>query len=61
MRRWQVRWRLIILGAAAIAGGLVVPFLPDERARTDILAGGLVLGGIAMITVALLDIDRNGG
>jgi len=48
------RARLVIMAAVAIAAGLVVPFLPVS-ARTDVLAGGLVLGGLAMLLVAVAD------
>ena len=52
MKPWQARGRLVVFAAVAIAAGIVVPFLP-EHARTDVLAGGLVLGGLAMLVVAL--------
>jgi hypothetical protein len=57
MRRWQARARLVILAAACIAGGLLVPFLPEQD-RADVLAAGLVLGGLAMLIVALTS-DRD--
>jgi hypothetical protein len=57
MRRWQARARLVILAAVCIAGGLVVPFLPEQD-RADVLAAGLVLGGLAMLIVALTS-DRD--
>jgi hypothetical protein len=58
MATWRVRGGLVLLAAACIAGGLLVPFVPDDFGR-DILAGGLVLGGVAMLIVALW--RRNGG
>jgi hypothetical protein len=48
---------LVILAAACIAGGILVPFVPKDAGR-DILAAGLVLGGIAMLAVSLW--RRNG-
>jgi len=59
MKRWQARWHLVLMASAAIAGGLLVPFLPESQ-RTDVLAAGLVLGGLAMLVVALVDPDRDG-
>ena len=56
MRRWQARWRLVVLAAVCIAAGLLVPWLPDDAGR-DVMAGGLVLGGLAMLVVALVDSD----
>ncbi|HEY7487570.1 MAG TPA: hypothetical protein VH912_24155 [Streptosporangiaceae bacterium] len=58
MRRWQARARLVVLAAACIAGGLLVPFLPQQD-RADVLAAGLVLGGVAMLVVALTRDDRD--
>lgn len=60
MRRWQARGRLVILAAVAIAAGVVVPFVHNAQFARDILAGGLVLGGIAMLVVALVE-DRTNG
>src|SRR5262245_7862098 len=56
VKRWQARWRLVVMAAVAIAAGLLVPWLPDDAGR-DVLAGGLVLGGLAMLVVALTDTD----
>ena len=57
MRTWRVKAWLVVLAAICMAGGLVVPFVPDKVGR-DILASGLVLGGAAMLIVALW--RRNG-
>jgi peptidoglycan/LPS O-acetylase OafA/YrhL len=57
MRRWRAQAYLVILAAVCIAAGIVVPFLP-ERDRDGVLASGLVLGGLAMLVVALA--PRNG-
>jgi hypothetical protein len=58
VRLWQARGRLIVLGAVAIAAGLVAPFLPTTP-RTDLLAGVCVVGGLAMLVVALTGNDEN--
>jgi hypothetical protein len=58
MATWRVRGGLVVLASACIAGGILVPFVPDDAGK-DILAGGLVLGGLAMLIVALW--RRNGG
>jgi len=50
----------VILAAVAIAAGVVVPFVHNAQFARDILAGGLVLGGIAMLVVALVE-DRTNG
>jgi hypothetical protein len=54
MRRWQARARLIVLATICMAAGIAVPFLPEET-RTDVLAAGLVLCGLAMVVVALVE------
>lgn len=59
MADWRVRGLLVIMAAAAMAGGAVVPFLPTEAGR-DVLASGLVLGGLAMLVVALWQRNGNG-
>lgn len=56
VRRWKARARLVVLGAACIAGGLIVPFVSLEMGR-NILASGLVLGGVAMLIVAMTGLD----
>jgi hypothetical protein len=53
MIRWKARARLVVLAAVCMAAGIVVPFVPRD-VRTDILAGGLFLGGLAMLVVALV-------
>jgi len=58
MRHWQVRWRLALLGALCITAGFAIPFVPSNTARDDLLASGLVIGGIAMLLVAVD--SRNG-
>jgi hypothetical protein len=58
MLRWKARAHLVVLAAVCMAAGIAVPFLP-ETARTDVLAAGLVLGGLAMLVVALVR-DPNG-
>jgi hypothetical protein len=37
-----------------MAAGIAVPFLPEDT-RTDVLAAGLVLCGLAMVVVALVE------
>jgi peptidoglycan/LPS O-acetylase OafA/YrhL len=54
MRRWQARARLIVLATICMAAGIAVPFLPEDT-RTDVLAAGLVLCGLAMVVVALVE------
>jgi len=58
MPTWRVKAGLVILAAVCIAAGLLVPFLPEAEGR-EVLAGGLVLGGVAMLIVALWR-TRNG-
>jgi len=52
MQTWRVQGGLVVLAALCIAGGILVPFVPATAGR-DILAGGLVLGGLGMLVVAL--------
>ena len=52
MRRWRARGYLVILAALAIGASVAVPFLPADKGR-DVLAGGLLIGGLAMLVVAL--------
>jgi len=42
----------VILAALAIGASVAVPFLPADKGR-DVLAGGLLIGGLAMLVVAL--------
>jgi hypothetical protein len=48
--------RLIVFGVLAIAAGLTAPWVPENIGR-DLLAGVAVLGGLAMIMVALANWD----
>ena len=47
------------MGAACLAGSVLIPLVPDT-ARNDILAGGLGLGGLAMLIVAMWPSRNNG-
>jgi hypothetical protein len=60
MQTWRVQGGLLIMAAACIAGGILVPFVPATAGR-DILAGGLVLGGLAMLFVAIWRTDGRDG
>lgn len=56
MSRWKARAYLVIFAAVCIAGALVVPFVSPTVGR-DVLAGGLLLGSLAMLTVALIGLN----
>jgi len=49
---WKARAALTIMAAAALAGAVLIPVVPETE-RNDILAAGLGLGGLAMLIVAL--------
>jgi len=56
---WRIRGGLVLMGAACLAGSVLIPLVPDT-ARNDILAGGLGLGGLAMLIVAMWPSRNNG-
>ncbi len=59
--RRQPGWSLAALGAgAAVAGGVVLVVGGDRRLATALLAGGLALGLIGVVLVALADGARRG-
>jgi uncharacterized membrane protein HdeD (DUF308 family) len=55
MEKWRERIYLIIFGCISICAGILVaiPNLLSQTVRVDILAGISIVGGVAMITVAL--------
>ena len=56
MKRWRARAYLVIFAAVCIAGASVVPFVSPTVGR-DVLAAGLILGALAMLTVALTGLN----
>lgn len=60
MVRWKANAHLIILASICMAAGIVVPFIPVSAGR-DVLAGVAILGGLAMLIVALTQDKDEGG
>jgi len=58
MKRWRVRAYLVVFAALTIAAGIVAQALPHHAIR--ILAGVAIIGGLAMLVVAMANGNGNG-
>jgi uncharacterized membrane protein HdeD (DUF308 family) len=54
MELWRGRIYLMLLGALAVVGGILVLVLPNTTARFDLLGSVAIIGGLAMFIVAVI-------
>jgi len=55
METWRERLYLMLLGAVTLVLGIIVLVIRNSTARFDMLAAAGILGGLAMIVVALVN------
>jgi len=56
MRRWRARAYLVIFAALAVAAGIIAPLI-GQRDGLRLMAGVAIIGGLAMLVVAVTGSD----